>query len=143
MNLYYELTTGVSPGPLPDYLDMSDAEVLRLLQVRFVIGLWRADLETGHFFGSQEASNLFGLPHTDGPVSVVAASATMHPEDASVALELLETVAREKGSGQIVLRVRRNGSEGYKYVRIVGRYRAGNHGLGEIIGICHEVTADD
>lgn len=143
MNLYYELTTGTSPGPLPAYLDMSDADVLRLLQKRFNIGLWRSDLESGLLFFSPEVSRLFGLPASNGPVDVGAVSDAIHPEDAPVALELLETISREKGSAHIVLRLRSSETEEYKYVRLVGRYRAGADGRGEIIGVCHEILIQE
>lgn len=121
---------------------MSDADVLRLLQTRVRIGLWRSDLDSGHLFFSPEVSRLFGLPETDGPVNVGVGSEAIHPEDAPVALELLETISREKGSAQIVLRVRSGEAEEYKYVRLVGCYRNRQDGTGEIIGICHEILAE-
>ncbi|MCD2173900.1 PAS domain-containing protein [Rhizobium sp. C4] len=121
---------------------MSDADVLRLLQKHMSIGLWRSDLESGLVFFSPPISRLFGLPEQAGPVNVAAVRAAMHPEDAPFVLELLETISREKGSAQIVLRVRSSEAEDYKYVRLVGRYRARDKDCGEIIGIGHEVPAD-
>lgn len=143
MNLYYELTGDASPGPLPPYLDMSDRDLLRLLQTQVNIGLWRSDLEIGHTFCSAEACRLFGVPKTDGPIDFGIASRAIHPEDIELALELIETTVREKGSYQFVMRVN-NGGDGasYKFVRVIGRYRAKANGAGEIIGICHEVPAE-
>ena len=142
MNLYYEVTTSVSPGPLPAYLGMSDADLIRLLQTQVKIGLWRSDLEIGHTFCSAEACRLFGQPQTDGPIDFGVASRAIHPEDHDLALELIETTVREKGSYQFVMRVNNGRDEGYKFVRVIGRYRAKANGGGEIIGICHEIPGE-
>ncbi len=142
MNLYYQLVNGRSLGPLPDYLDMNDADVLRILQAHVRIGIWRSDLDSGHTFASTEARRIFGLPDTDGPIDFSLAARAIHPEDEPMALELIETTAREKGSYQFVMRVAERGSGDYRYVRVVGRYRAKENGAGDIIGICHEIPAD-
>lgn len=142
MNLYYQLVNGRSLGPLPDYLDMNDADVLRILQAHVRIGIWRSDLDSGHTFCSAEARRIFGLPDTDGPIDFSLAARAIHPEDEPMALELIETTAREKGSYQFVMRVAERGSGDYRYVRVVGRYRAKENGAGDIIGICHEIPAD-
>ncbi|HWU64579.1 MAG TPA: PAS domain-containing protein [Ensifer sp.] len=142
MNLYYELTNGRSIGPLPDYLAMNDTDVLQLLQTQIRIGLWRSDLETGHTFCSAEAARLFGLPEPDGPINFGMASMAIHPEDEPVALELIETTAREKGAYQMVMRVMDDETARYRYVRVVGRYRDRDSGGGELIGICHEIPDD-
>lgn len=139
MNLYYQLTSGRSLGPLPAYLDMNDIDVLRLVQTQVALGLWRSDLETGHTFCSRESCRIFGLPETDGPIDFALASRAIHPEDEAVALELIENTAREKGSYHFVMRVAADEAGQYKYVRVVGRYRAKDNGAGEIIGICHEI----
>lgn len=142
LNLYYEVTANVSPGPLPSYLDMSDGELIRLLQTQVKIGLWRSDLEAGHTFCSAEAARLFGVPRTDGPIDFGIASRAIHPEDHDLALELIETTVREKGSYQFVMRVADADTRQYRFVRVIGRYRAKANGGGEIIGICHEVPAE-
>lgn len=142
MNLFYEMNTGFSPGPLPAYLHMSDADVLRLLQTQIKIGLWRSDLEMGHTFCSAEAARLFGVPSTNGPIDFGIASRAIHPEDHDLALELIETTGREKGSYQFVMRVADADDGEYRFVRVIGRYRAKANGGGEIIGICHEVPAE-
>lgn len=142
MNLYYQLVNGRSLGPLPSYLDMNDADALRILQAHIRIGVWRSDLDSGHTFASTEARRIFGLPDTDGPIDFSLASRAIHPEDEPMALELIETTAREKGSYQFVMRVAERGSGDYRYVRVVGRYRAKENGAGDIIGICHEIPTD-
>ncbi len=143
LNLYYQLAEGRSLGALPSFLDMSDVDVLRLIQKHVRIGIWRSDLEAGHTFCSVEAARLFGVPETDGPIDFGIASKAIHPEDQTLALELLETTAREGGSYQYVVRVKERDADRYSYVRVVGRYRAKSNGKGEIIGVCHEIPADD
>lgn len=142
MNLYYKSTDWRSLGTLPSYLDMSDADVLKLVQKHINLGLWRSDLEAGHTFGSAEACRLFGLPVTTGPLDFGLAAKAIHPEDQTLALELIETTIREKGSYQFVMRVKAGDTDRYRYVRVIGRYRAKASGGGEIIGICHEVPGD-
>lgn len=141
MNLYYQITRSRSLGPLPPYLDMSDADVLRLIQKHVRIGIWRSDLEAGHTFCSAEASRLFGVPVTQGPIDFGLASRSIHPEDQALALELIETAAREKGSYQFVMRVKEGGVGPYIHVRVMGRFRAKGNSGGEIIGVCHEIPA--
>lgn len=142
VNLYYQLVNGRSLGPLPAYLDMNDADVLRILQAHIRIGIWRSDLDSGHTFCSAEVRRIFGLPDTDGPIDFSLAASAIHPEDEPLALELIETTAREKGSYQFVMRVAEAGGGDYRYVRVVGRYRAKENGAGDIIGICHEIPED-
>lgn len=142
VNLYYQLVNGRSLGPLPAYLDMNDADVLRILQAHIRIGIWRSDLDSGHTFCSAEVRRIFGLPDTDGPIDFSLAARAIHPEDEPLALELIETTAREKGSYQFVMRVAEAGGGDYRYVRVVGRYRAKENGAGDIIGICHEIPED-
>ncbi|MCD2180365.1 PAS domain-containing protein [Rhizobium sp. C1] len=141
MNLYYELTNDGSPGPLPAYLDMSDGDIIRLLQRQIAIGVWRSDLEAGLTFCSAEACRLFGLPETEGPIDFGIASKAIHPEDHDLALELIETSVREKGSYLFVMRVASGDAGQYRFVRVIGRYRDKANGGGEIIGICHEIPA--
>mgnify|MGYP000117205196 CR=1 FL=1 len=142
MNLYYELTTGCAPGPLPATLGVTDADVLTLLSARIAIGLWRSELDTGHMYFSRQTCRIFGLEETQAPVNLTSASHALHPEDAPVALELLEMASREKGSYQAILRVLDAGQR-YKFVRIVGRYRSRADGVGEIIGICHDLPDEE
>ncbi|MET3611817.1 PAS domain-containing protein [Rhizobium aquaticum] len=139
MNLYYQLTGGRSLGSLPAYLEMSDADALRLVQAHVRIGIWRSDLESGHTFCCAEVRRIFGLPDVDGPIDFALAARAIHPEDETLALELVETAAREKGSYQFVMRVAEGGQGEFRYVRVVGRYRAKQNGEGDIIGICHMI----
>jgi PAS domain-containing protein len=141
LNLYYELTNGASPGPLPAYLDMSDADILRLLSLEIRIALWRSHLDVGHTFCSAEAARLFGVEETSGPIDFGIASKAIHPEDQALALEMIETTVRERGAYQFVMRVAVGDPAEYRFVRVIGRYRAKANGGGEIIGICHEIPA--
>lgn len=141
MNIYYELTDNGPRRPFPRHLGLDEQEALGLIHAHVQLGLWRADLDSGHVFFSSETNRIFGLDQTDGPVDLAQAQRAIHPEDIPVALELLETLAREKGAYQFVQRVA-DGKGGYKFVRVVGRYRAQGDGAGEIIGICHEIPQD-
>ena len=141
MSLFYDVTPEKPDDPIPPEIGVTERQLIALLHDHVHMGLWRSELKTGLLFFSQQACRIFGLPQTPGPVNQAEVNRRLHPEDAPAVYSVVETVASEKGSFEIVIRVSEGGAD-YKTVRFVGRYREAADGGGEIIGICHEIPTD-
>lgn len=142
MSLFYDVTPERPDDPVPPELGVSERQLIALLHDHVHIGLWRSQLATGHLFFSEQAFRIFGLAPAPGPVNQAEVNRRLHPEDAPTVYTVVETVASEKGSFEIVVRVSEDGDD-YKPVRFVGRYRDASDGSGEIIGICHEISSGE
>lgn len=138
MSLFYDVTPEKLDDPMPAEIGLSDRELIALLHNHIQIGLWRAELSSGHLFFSERACRIFGLKPVSGPVNLSDLNRRFHTEDGPTVFSLVETVASEKGSFEIVARISDDGAD-YRPVRFVGRYREAADGAGEIIGICHEI----
>lgn len=110
-------------------------ELIELLGSFRPFGIWRAELETGLVFWSEDVYRIHGMEPSTEPVSLAEAINRYHPDDATMVAQLIETVSRNKSGYRFVLRLRRpDGS--YKLVASAGRYRPDNGG--ELYGFFHE-----
>ncbi|MBV1725580.1 MAG: PAS domain-containing protein [Hoeflea sp.] len=121
-----------------DHIGLTDAEIVELVSSRHAMGYWRSDLASGHVFWSKGVFDIYGMEFTRGPVNLTAAYGNVHAEDLNLMLELIERAASEKTGFHYVLRLK-NGENGVKYVRSVGRCRATSDGREELIGIVEEI----
>ncbi len=118
-------------------IGISDAEAMKLVTAFQLFGSWRLDLDTGHLFGTQDFSDLFGLEHTSGPMNMAAASAQIHPDDLSFMMATFEHASVDKRPYHSIFRVGAEG-ESYRFLRSVGMFRDKPGTSGEVVGITYE-----
>jgi hypothetical protein len=116
---------------------LSDAEVVELAVVFRPFGFWRFDIDSGHLFGTEDISRIFGLEPQTGPINLVALGSKIHPDDMPLLMETFERASAGRLTYHNIYRVKSEG-EAYKYVRSVGKYRAKPGTSGEVIGITYE-----
>jgi PAS domain-containing protein len=117
---------------------LSDTEVLELVGSFSLCGFWRFNVDTGHLFGTVEYCQIFGIDHHDGPLDLVRLSAAIHPDDLTVIMETFERASASRLTFNNLYRVR-NGSGGFKFVCSVGKFRAGEAGHGDVVGMTYEL----
>ncbi|MBY3035282.1 PAS domain-containing protein [Rhizobium laguerreae] len=118
------------------HIGITDAEVVQMLAAYRLFGFWRIDIETGHFFASEDVHAIFGLSYSDGPVNLTELMSRIHEEDRSLIAQTFEETSRHGVGFHFVYRVD-NRLGGYKLVRSVGRFRNDESG-GGIVGITYE-----
>jgi hypothetical protein len=119
-----------------DHIGITDAEIIGMFSAYRLFGLWRMDIESGHFFASEDVHEIFGLPYSDGPVNLAELMSKIHEEDRAMIAETFEQASVHKVGFHYVYRVA-NGLGGYKLVRSVGQFRDDAGGSG-IVGITYE-----
>ncbi|MCY0148089.1 PAS domain-containing protein [Hoeflea sp. G2-23] len=135
----FEFSETTSPKQDLDHIGLTDFEIAGLMSYQHQIGYWRSDMGTGHVFWSKAIFDIYGMAYTKGPVNLTLANDAVHPEDLPYMLELLERTAVEKTGFHYVLRLK-NGHNGFKYVRSVGRFRLTEDGREELYGMFEEVV---
>ncbi|ARM89429.1 hypothetical protein RHEC894_CH03155 [Rhizobium sp. CIAT894] len=118
------------------HIGITDAEIVQMLVAYRLFGLWRIDIETGHFFASEDVHTIFDLPYSNGPVNLAELMSRIHAEDRSLIAQTFEEASLHRLGFHFVYRVD-NRLGGYKLVRSVGRFRDGESG-GSIVGITYE-----
>ncbi|PDS76446.1 PAS domain-containing protein [Rhizobium sp. L43] len=118
------------------HIGITDAEIVQMLAAYRLFGLWRIDIETGHFFASEDVHTIFDLLYSDGPVNLAELMSRIHEEDRSLIAQTFEEASRHGAGFHFVYRVD-NRLGGYKLVRSVGRIRDDESG-GGIVGITYE-----
>ena len=118
------------------HIGITDAEIVRMLAAYRLFGFWRIDIETGHFFASEDVHTIFDLPYSDGPVNLAELMSRIHEEDRSLIAETFEQASLYRVGFHFVYRVD-NRLGGSKLVRSVGRFRDDESG-GGIVGITYE-----
>ena len=100
-------------------------------------GFWRIDLDSGHFFGTEDIFHIFGMQPTHGPVNLVEMTGRIHPEDMPQILEIYERASSARLTYHTIYRVKAD-AEDYKYVRTIGKFRDKPGTGGEVVGITYE-----
>ncbi|WP_027664076.1 PAS domain-containing protein [Rhizobium leguminosarum] len=118
------------------HIGITDAEIVQMLAAYRLFGFWRIDIETGHFFASEDVHKIFDLPYSDGPVNLTELMSRIHEDDRSLIAETFEQASLHGVGFHFVYRVD-NRLGGYKLVRSVGRFRDDQSG-GGIVGITYE-----
>ncbi|OWV76672.1 diguanylate cyclase [Rhizobium sp. R339] len=118
------------------HIGITDAEIVQMLAAYRLFGFWRIDIETGHFFASEDVHTIFDLPYSDGPVNLAELMSRIHAEDRSLIAETFEQASLHGTGFHFVYRVD-NRLGGYKLVRSVGRFRDDTSG-GGIVGVTYE-----
>lgn len=118
------------------HIGITDAEIVQMLAAYRLFGFWRIDIETGHFFASEDVHTIFDLPYSDGPVNLTELMSRIHEEDRSLIAQTFEQASLHRAGFHFVYRVD-NRLGGYKVVRSVGRFRDDESGSG-IVGITYE-----
>lgn len=117
---------------------LSDTEVLELVGSFRLCGFWRFNIDSGHIFGTVEYCQIFGIEHNEGPLDLVRLSAAIHPDDLTVMMETFERASASRMTFHNLYRVM-SGPESFKFVRSVGKFRAGETGQGDVIGMTYEI----
>ncbi|NEJ24273.1 PAS domain-containing protein [Rhizobium leguminosarum] len=118
------------------HIGITDAEVVQMLAAYRLFGFWRIDIETGHFFASEDVHAIFDLPYSDGPINLTELMSRIHEEDRSLIAQTFEEASLHGVGFHFVYRVD-NRLGGHKLVRSVGRFRDDESG-GGIVGITYE-----
>lgn len=118
------------------HIGITDAEIIQMFAAYRLFGFWRIDIETGHFFASEDVHAIFDLPYSEGPVNLVELMSRIHEEDRSLIAETFEQASLHRVGFHFVYRVD-NRLGGYKLVRSVGRFRDDESG-GGIVGVTYE-----
>ncbi|MFB9948101.1 PAS domain-containing protein [Rhizobium puerariae] len=116
---------------------LSSDEAVNLAAAFRLYGFWRMEIDTGHFFATEDVCRIFGLEPQDGPINLVALIARIHPDDMPVLMEIYERASAERLTYHNIYRVKAN-AEDYKYVRTVGKFRDKPGTGGEVVGITYE-----
>ena len=123
------------PEQQRDHVGVSCGEIVHLLGSITPLGIWRLEIETGHFFWSEDASRIHGMEKSSGPVSLNQILATYHPEDAEYIEQVVGAATIKHNSFRFVMRVK--DSRGTcRLVATAGGFRPDNGG--ELFGYCHE-----
>ncbi|MFC5757035.1 diguanylate cyclase [Rhizobium sp. GCM10022189] len=118
------------------HIGITDAEAVTMFAAYRLFGFWRMNLETGHFFASEDVHRIFDLPYSEGPVNLTELMSRIHEEDRLLIAETFEQASLYRVGFHYVYRVE-NGLGGYKMVRTVGQFRDDASG-GGIVGITYE-----
>ncbi|MBB3136828.1 hypothetical protein FHS26_004585 [Rhizobium pisi] len=118
------------------HIGITDAEIVQMLAAYRLFGFWRIDIETGHFFASEDVHAIFDLPYSNGPVNLAELMSRIHEEDRSLIAETFEQASLHRVGFHFVYRVD-NRLGGCKLVRSVGRFRDDESG-GGIVGVTYE-----
>lgn len=118
------------------HIGITDAEALTMFAAYRLFGFWRMNLDTGHFFASEDVHLIFGLPYSEGPVNLTELMSRIHEEDRLLVAETFEQSSLHRVGFHYVYRVD-NGLGCYKMVRSVGQFRDDASG-GGIVGITYE-----
>ena len=114
------------------HMAISDHEIVQMVSAYRLFGVWRIDVEQGHFFASEDVHEIFQMPFTEGPVNLVELLSRIHDDDRQLIAETFEQASLHRVGFHYAYRVQ-NGAGGYKMVRSVGQFRDN-----EIIGITYE-----
>jgi hypothetical protein len=117
---------------------LGDNEVLELVSSFRLCGFWRFDIDSGHFFGSPDYFQIFGMEHTTGPINLVKLSSLIHPDDLSSIMETFERASAARLTYHNLYRVKTD-AENYRYVRSVGKFRPADTGQGDVVGMTYEL----
>ncbi|WP_246617632.1 PAS domain-containing protein [Rhizobium populisoli] len=112
-------------------------EMIELVTAFRYYGFWRIDLDSGHFFATEDVFHIFGMEPTDGPVNLVEMTGRIHPEDMPQILEVYERASSARLTYHNIYRVKAD-AEDYKYVRTVGKFRDKPGTSGEVVGMTYE-----
>jgi hypothetical protein len=119
------------------HIGLSFAEITDLLETYQRIGYFRQDIEAGLAFFSADACQIFGVDVTEGPISLTDIVRKLHPEDVELLTSTFETSARLKTGFDLACRVLKDAG-GEKFIRMVGKFRPGASGEGEVAGLVYE-----
>lgn len=136
MPLRFEQLAIYSTEQSRTHIGITDAEIVALLGAYRLFGFWRIDIDTGHFFASEDVHAIFGLPYSDGPLNLTELMSRIHEEDRSLIAETFEQASLHGVGFHFVYRVD-NRHGGYKTVRTVGQFRDNESG-GGIVGVTYE-----
>jgi hypothetical protein len=117
---------------------LSVQDTLQLFMQFNRTGFWRFEIDTGHMFCCSQASAIFGIAATDGPLDMVALTARIHPDDLAVAMEGHEAAAAHRVAIHKTYRVVSQGNS-YKLCCSVGYFREREGTGGDIVGITFEM----
>ncbi|ANK92632.1 MULTISPECIES: PAS domain-containing protein [Rhizobium] len=118
------------------HIGITDAEIVQMVAAYRLFGFWRIDIETGHFFTSEDVHAIFDLPYSDRPVNLAELMSRIHTEDRSLIAQTFEEASLHGVGFHFVYRVD-NRLGGYKLVRSIGRFRDDASG-GGIVGVTYE-----
>jgi hypothetical protein len=119
-------------------IGLSDRDIVEMFTLFSPLAYWRVDLDTGHVFGCEDFNRLFGLPHSDGPVDMIALASRIHPQDLASVMEIFEAASVRPMSYQDVFQATSDGRT-YRYMCAMGRFRAKQDTSGEIVGLTYEI----
>jgi len=119
---------------------LSSEEVVELAAAFRLYGFWRIELDSGHFFATEDLCRIFGIEPQDGPINLMAITARIHPEDMPRLMETFERASAERLTYHNIYRIRTD-VEDYKYVRSVGKFRDKPGTSGEVVGVTYEFFA--
>lgn len=114
------------------HIGITDREIVQMVSAYRHFGVWRMDIQAGHFFASEDVSDIFQMPHTEGPLNLTTLLSRIHEEDRMLIAETFEQASLHQVGFHYAYRVQ-NGVGGYKMVRTVGQFRDGG-----IVGITYE-----
>jgi PAS fold len=121
-----------------DTFGLSAEDALQLFMKFNRSGFWRLDVDTGHLFCCSQASAIFGVAPSDGPVDMVALTSRIHPDDLAAVMEGHEAAAVHRVAIQKTYRVVSQDNT-YKQCCSIGRFREKEGTGGEIVGITYEM----
>ena len=136
MPLRFEQPANGKEKQTRDHIGISDLEIVQMVAAYRNFGFWRIEVESGHFFASEDVHEIFDLPYSEGPVNLTELMSRIHPEDRLLIAETFEQASLHRAGFHYVYRVD-NGLGGYKMVRSVGQFRDDASG-GGIVGITYE-----
>ena len=115
-----------------DSFDISGNELLSILSMYDLCGLWRLDLKTSKVFWSKDVASIHNMEEQKDPVDLQTALGSYHPEDRKTLARLLDETIVNKTGYRFVLRMRRKDGS-YKLVKCIGKYRVAKNGNEELI----------
>lgn len=118
------------------HLGISDAEIVELSSAHRLFGYFRWELDTGHFYASEDVFRIFHMEPSQAPMNLVEATSCVHSDDLPILMRTFERASALRAGFHYIYRVT-DGQFGYKYVRTAGKFR--DHGRAEIAGITFEL----
>ncbi|MGG7519060.1 PAS domain-containing protein [Allorhizobium undicola] len=121
------------------FASVSPQDMLDLMQSVEPIGVWRIDIDKGHFYGCDSFHMIFESEPQTGPLNIKHFASRVHPDDIGMLMETFQRICETGETYHAVHRViKLDGS--LKYVRAMGAFRPAAHGSGEVYGLLFDLV---
>ncbi len=114
-------------------IDVTSEELLYLLSCFDLYGMWRAELDTGLVYWTEDVFRIHRMEVSAGPINLKDAISRYHRDDQKFVAQAIEDVAKHKSAFRFVLRLG-GATDEQDFVKCTGHYRESTLGRQEVWG---------